>query len=435
MGIKVLSPDVCQSAVDFQPEGEDSIRFGLASIKGVGEGVILALIEERERGGAFTSLSDFFKRIPSKILNRKTLEGLILGGAFDSLHANRKQLFESIEQLVKFSEKCHKEAESGQVSLFAMATTTADPQEDTFTGLQLQGRFEEEFPQEVLQGHEKALMGFYVSSHPLDDVRHQLPFYLTHWVSQLKEAEEGEEVVVAGLLQSFTVRMTKSNRKMILATLEDLTGSVECVVFGDQQVDTLAAKLQEGQCVVLKARVQFRGGTPPVATTSVSAEDTVTEGEEEASTTIHPEATATPAQDAPTVNLVLLEGKPLRDASPMLVKFERLPQAEDIALLQKVFRANKPTLPDEGEGSKKPRRPWGVPESKRQVRGLHPLLFLMPFASDTLPQDETPTRASSRVLQADTRFWLYDIPTAPQDIEMIRQACAMAGATWVFPLG
>ncbi|MFM7469144.1 MAG: DNA polymerase III subunit alpha [Vampirovibrionales bacterium] len=432
MGIKVLSPDVCRSAVDFQPEGEDSIRFGLASIKGVGEGVILTLIDERERGGMFTSLSDFFKRIPSKILNRKTLEGLILGGAFDSLHPNRKQLFDSIEQLVKFSEKCHKEAESGQVSLFSMVQSQQETT-DTFTGLQLQGSPHIDFPEEERQAHEKALMGFYVSSHPLDFVRDQLPLYVTHWVSQLKEADEGEEVVVAGLLQSFVVRFTKTNRKMILATLEDLTGSVECVVFGDAQVDTLASQLKEGQCVVLHARVQFRGGTP---TPAVSI---ATDTEDETPTSTDPSTTG--QQENITVNLVLLNGKPLRDAHPMVVRFGRLPQEDDIALMQKVFRATKPTLPEEGETAKKPRRPWGVPESKRNIRGLHPLLFVLPFHTKHPSSPETPAlhtssdpltpQPSCQIVQADTRFWLSALPSTPQDIDTLHQACAMAGAEWV----
>src|SRR5262249_43866233 len=129
MGIKVLPPDITKSGVEFTPDGEQ-IRFGMASVKNVGVSVVEAIItarknkSESDHEGAdcnfFTSLEDFLTSVDAKVINRKTLESLILVGAFQCFGYSRKQLFNNVDEIIGYANKARQQKETGQVSLFAM---------------------------------------------------------------------------------------------------------------------------------------------------------------------------------------------------------------------------------------------------------------------------------------------------------------------------
>ena len=138
-GIKVLPPDINKSYLEYTPDGEN-IRFGLAAIKQVGEPVCEAIIKERNENGEFKSIFDFCKRIDTKFVNKKSLEGLIKAGAFSNIEKSRKQLFENIEHILDVTSKEAKDRAMGQVSLFS---TVSNSDEFTEAQYQLLGSDEE----------------------------------------------------------------------------------------------------------------------------------------------------------------------------------------------------------------------------------------------------------------------------------------------------
>lgn len=257
MGISILPPDVNSSGVDFTPDGE-AIRFGLASVKNVGVGVVESI--QAARGEKpFADMADFLERVDTKVLNRKTLESLILSGAFDELSESRKQLYENVEQLVGYAVRTQEQRETGQVNLFS--ALGGDDGNSGFTGLILSGS-PDEFPEEELQQNEKRLLGFYVSSHPLDSVVDTLPLMTSHQTIELKELPDGTEVIIGGLVSGLQKKMTKKGKPIWIGELEDVTGSVEFVAFSslvEERGEALAEVLAEGKKVLINGKFQFRG--------------------------------------------------------------------------------------------------------------------------------------------------------------------------------
>ncbi len=254
MGLNVLPPDINKSDADFTPDGY-AIRFGLASIKNVGEAVVERIIQIRE-GGPFTSLEDFCERADLKSINRRTLESLILVGAFDTLGITRRQLYANVENLYNYASRLAEQKETGQVSLFAALGGNSDSG-GFREQLNLVGE-PDEFTTKEIQKYEKELLGSYVSSHPLDDVIDVLPLAATHTIKELPEVADGSQVILSGLITSMIHKITKTNKPMRIGQLEDLTGHTEFVAFSDsiEQFDSL---MQEGQKVILTGKLQVRG--------------------------------------------------------------------------------------------------------------------------------------------------------------------------------
>jgi DNA polymerase III subunit alpha len=248
MGIQVLPPDINESGTDFTVVGEkkDVIRFGLSSIKNFGDGVSEAIIGERTTHGAFKTLSGFLSRVGSRNLNRKSLESLIKCGALDSF-AERGTLLTHVEDLLAF----HREA------------TTSAPQDSLF------GSFAAPLEISLVAGPptslldkltwEKELLGIYVSGHPLDaykDITAKAAFS----IAKLKEEHQQGRIVILPVLVT-TVRpvLTKSGEKMAFLTVEDMTDSIEAVVF-PKLLKEHAGALTEGTCFLAKSKVSLRNG-------------------------------------------------------------------------------------------------------------------------------------------------------------------------------
>ena len=197
-GIKILPPDVNKSYVEYSPDGND-IRFGMAAIKQVGVAVCEAIIKEREENGEFKNIFDFCKRLDPKYVNKKSLEGLIKSGAFSNIEKSRKQLMENLEYILSSTARASKEKAMGQVSLFASL-----PENNEFEAIQYQlGGSDEEYPDKYIQQFEKEFLGFYVTSHPLFSIRKNLPFLMTHKISELKNMKEESPVTICGLVLSY----------------------------------------------------------------------------------------------------------------------------------------------------------------------------------------------------------------------------------------
>ncbi|MCQ2789575.1 MAG: DNA polymerase III subunit alpha [bacterium] len=260
-GIKVLPPDINKSFAEFSPD-ENNIRFGLASIKQVGEVVVQKIIEEREKNGEFKSIYDFCTRVDSKCSNKRVLEGLIKSGAFSNIEKSRKQLLNNIDYLLGQAAREQKEKEIGQGSLFAMLGEEAP-------SFSLQGS-DEEFSDKEIQQFEKEFLGFYVTSHPLSSIRKHLPFLMTHKISELNDLPTDKMVTICGLITAVRqIPMKKDPTKFIrIMTIEDLTGKIEVVYFDptlrrkrkdDQSVETnYLPYLEQEKKVIISGKISRR---------------------------------------------------------------------------------------------------------------------------------------------------------------------------------
>ena len=255
MGIKVLAPDINKSNARFTPDG-NNIRFGLASIKNVGEGVIEQIEKEREtQDGEFKSLYDFCTRIDAKSLNTRTLESLIKSGAFSNIEKSRKQLIENLESLMAAAKRRNEAKMLGQASLFAGMTTSSGVELDSYT---LTGS-DEEFEDRQIQAFEKEYLGFYVTSHPLSSIVDKLPFLTTHNIAELSELPDEKMVTICGLLSQVRQIPTKKDPTKFLkaGVIEDLTGKMEFVAFHKTLVE-YNTFLESEKKVIISGKLQKR---------------------------------------------------------------------------------------------------------------------------------------------------------------------------------
>jgi DNA polymerase-3 subunit alpha len=275
-GIEVKPPDINRSDVGFtvvfdddEPRDADHghIRFGLSAVKGVGEKAIRGMIEERDRNGFFKSLYDFCERVPLSLITRSTLEALIKCGAFDEIHgqANRAAMLAALDNAIQSGQRMQKDRDSGQMNFFAMAESAGEseaPAEAT-EDIALP-----EVPawstNEQLQ-QEKAVLGLYVSSHPLDQHRDRLERFTSASVEDAKQLPAERPVVVGGMLTRVKPTLVKKGKsagsKMAMLTLDDGRTSMEGVTFANVYA-TCGDYLEQDRVVILKGRVDRRREEP-----------------------------------------------------------------------------------------------------------------------------------------------------------------------------
>ena len=260
-GIKVLPPDINHSLASFTPDG-DNIRFGLASIKQVGESVCEEIIKEREANGEFKSIYDYIKRVDIKCSNKRALEGLIKAGAFSSIEKSRKQLLENIEYITATAAKEAKQKESGQGNLFDMLGDANSIDSAKFT---LSGS-DEEFDPRQIQIFEKEFLGFYVTSHPLSTIREKLPFLMTHKITELPELPNDKVVTICGLITGIKQIPTKNDPSKFIrfVTIEDLTGKTDAIAF-NSKIAAYNDFLQPEQRVIVSGKINRRNENDPPA--------------------------------------------------------------------------------------------------------------------------------------------------------------------------
>jgi len=224
-GVKVLPPDVNSSGKDFTAV-DGAIRFGLAGIRNVGEGVVDTIVAERKANGSFTSLQDFCNRVDMRQANKKTLEALIKAGAFDSTGYTRKHLLTMMDSCVDGAVKKQRDADSGQTSMFdlfaaeehGMETHVPPPNDDEWDkGLKLK--------------FEKEMLGIYVSDHPLREIADVIASARTMSLGATDEFRDGQQGWFAGIISAFERVATRAGKLMATFTLEDLEGSMEGVLF------------------------------------------------------------------------------------------------------------------------------------------------------------------------------------------------------------
>jgi DNA polymerase-3 subunit alpha len=230
-GINVLPPDVNESGLAFgvhadpKKPGQSLIRFGLGAIKGVGENSIEAILAARAT--PFAGLFDFCSRIDTKKINRKTLEALVGAGAFDFLGKTRKAVWDAIEAALAQGSAAQKDRESGQFGLFGGPKKGAAPAvEERVPG-------KEEWPERERLRLEKEALGFYITGHPLARYEGDVKRFATHTCASLANAKSFEKVSVGGIVTGWRERLTKTGKKIAFASLEDLTGTRDLVLYDD----------------------------------------------------------------------------------------------------------------------------------------------------------------------------------------------------------
>jgi len=254
MGISVAPPDVNSSTSDFTPDYRDAgrkvIRFGLSAIKGMGSKAVQAILQAREAGGPFTSLFDFCERVDLTAVNRNVIEALISCGAFDSTGAMRKSLMNVVDDAIRSGQRVQADRRSGQGSLFgALGGGTGERRPARAVGT-------EEWSEAEMLAREKAVLGFFVTKHPLAGCAGLLDACATASTVDLKTFVDNTPVVVGGLVTHFRTVLLKrgrnEGRKMGVVTLEDLKGKTE-VTLMPPEMDKYAS------CVKVDSILFFKG--------------------------------------------------------------------------------------------------------------------------------------------------------------------------------
>lgn len=232
MGIEIMPPDINVGYSGFSVS-DGAIRYGLSAIKSVGRNVVDAIIQEREMNGLFTSMDNFIERMTNKEVNKRTLDSFIKSGALDSLPGTRKQKVLIAPEVLDQKSREKKNVIEGQMSLFDFA------EEEDKKDFQITFPDVGEFSKEELLAFEKEMLGIYVSGHPLDDYeeswRKNITAKATDFIvdeeTDRAAVQDGQHVIIGGMVSGKTVKTTKTNQMMAFVTVEDLAGSVEVIVF------------------------------------------------------------------------------------------------------------------------------------------------------------------------------------------------------------
>ena len=243
MKLEVLPPDVNTGNVGFGVV-DRKIRFGLAAIKGVGEKAVEKIIETRNEAGKFKHLLDFAKRVDSAFVNRRSLEHFIKAGAFDWTKLPRAELFERVEEVLKLGNRHRDDAKSPQMGLFG--AVAANDEQDLKPNRPLLP----EWDSTVKLANEKEALGFYLTGHPLERFKSDLVRLGTIALSQLKQHQDGGTVTVAGVITFLKLKNTKKGDRYATFVLEDLSGTIEVIVWPDTYQKVQAALHSEDPVIV-----------------------------------------------------------------------------------------------------------------------------------------------------------------------------------------
>ncbi|OUP52586.1 DNA polymerase III subunit alpha [Butyricicoccus pullicaecorum] len=264
MGIRVLPPDVNSSEDGFSVSGED-IRFGLAAIKNVGRAFMRQLVEERQANGPYASLMDFCERLYDKDLNRRALESMIQAGAFDSMGFHRSQMLAVYERVVDAVANERRKNVEGQLDLFGMGVENVQDEEIAMPNLPEMGKKE-------LLALEKQTTGLYLSGHPMDAYeslakRANAAKIRAIADDLMPDAEQpkykdGMYVNLACVVSAVKLKSTKSGSMMAYATVEDMTGMMELVVFPNA-LQQFGMYLKEDEAVLINGRIDAREDEAP----------------------------------------------------------------------------------------------------------------------------------------------------------------------------
>ncbi|MBU5592608.1 DNA polymerase III subunit alpha [Clostridium sp. MSJ-4] len=285
LGIQVLPPDINESYGKFTVK-DDTIRFGLGSVKNVGLNVVENIVYAREKKGKFISLFDFSNKIDPSAINKRAVESLIKAGAFDNLNIFRSQMLAVHEKMLEGVSNQKKKNIEGQVSLFSAISNTEEQFQIKYPNIK-------EFDKKYMLAMEKEMTGLYLTGHPLDEYEKTLSLQTSTTISKIfsdydelygEEAllkntdiesmdkvqvgrvigtlKDGEKVAIGGIISDFNRKITRNNSMMAFIRLEDLTGSIESIVF-PKSYERLAPLIEEDSLIVIKGRLSMNEDEDP----------------------------------------------------------------------------------------------------------------------------------------------------------------------------
>jgi len=247
MDLRVQPPDVNVSAVQFSVAG-DTIRFGLAAIKNVGEAAMESILATRKQDGPFRSLEDFCARVDLRLVNRRVLESLIKAGAFDSLGLPRAHLMAGVDTALETGQRQQREKAEGQASFFdLLPTPVATPKAEPIALVA-------EWDSDQRLEFEKEVLGFYISGHPLARYASMVESFGITSTSEIAAKSAGARVLLFGQVAALKETATKSGSRMAFVTLEDMVGTVEVTVF-PEPFKAAAEHLRGRQPVLVRGRI------------------------------------------------------------------------------------------------------------------------------------------------------------------------------------
>ncbi|HEX6280025.1 MAG TPA: DNA polymerase III subunit alpha, partial [Pyrinomonadaceae bacterium] len=257
MGMKLLPPDVNESDEGFTPT-DDSVRFGLSAIKGIGSSTVHGIVAARG-DGKFTSLFDFASRIDPSSINRRALESLVMAGAFDSLmpagvQSNewRARCFAAVEDAMSLSQRSWQDRERGQSDLFGVASNDSSDTEQDLPDAK-------PWTQAEMSQHEKAAIGFFLSVHPLDAHLDTVDGLAIKPIASREDINAGDRIKMAGVVSSLQVRYSKKGNRFATFRFEDRTGGVKCLVWADAY-NRFSTMLSDDALLIIEGKVEAVDG-------------------------------------------------------------------------------------------------------------------------------------------------------------------------------
>jgi DNA polymerase-3 subunit alpha len=311
MGIEVLPPDVNESDMDFAPAPGDrrAIRYGLSAVRNVGQGVVQSILEARAAGGAFDSFTDFCRRVEPTSVTKRVLESLIFAGAFGSMGYTRGGMLQQIGEQAAFEKVAapilseRKAEAAGQFSLFGGGQDTVlEIDESVLDGDELDKR--------LLLSKEKEMLGQFVTDHPLLGIEDQLKAQTTCQIPDLENRDDGELVVLGGIIGTLARKFTKRGEPYAQFRLEGLTGGVEVVAF-PSVYEAVPELIDTDRVVLVAGRIDRRGRELQIRATEVKEPSLVGGGGERVSDILVVDLPAAVCSPGVLAKLkTLLEGSP-----------------------------------------------------------------------------------------------------------------------------
>ena len=331
MGLSVLGPDVNHSKIRFSVDEGGNVHFGLAAIKGVGESAVQNIIDTRKEGGPFKSVYDFVERVNLQTVNKKTLENLVLGGAFDAISDLPRSAYLArdehdgtlLDALVRYGNRVQSEKNNVQQSLFGGITEESSvqkpepPQYTPWTKLETLNR-------------ERDVIGIYLSSHPLDDFSLIIKHYCTCSLGDLADlpSMNGRDFVAAGMVTSVMHLTTKTGKPYGRFTIEDYNGSHEFVLFS-KDYENFRRFLFEGYYLLIKGKVAPRIYNPNELETRITSIMMLAEAQE----TLMKEVTVSVPVDELTEELVgRLSAAAKENRGQVILRFKVYDPAAEVAV-------------------------------------------------------------------------------------------------------
>ena len=273
LGIEILKPDINKSQAKFTVE-EGKIRFGLGSIKNVGEAPVKSIVDERNANGIYKGFIDFCERVIEKGVNKKCIESLVKAGVFTEFEQTRATLLASFEQITESIQSANKKGMDGQVSMFDMGTTE---EQEQMQKQKYSFEIRNEIPEKEMLSMEKEMLGIYISGHPLEKYKKQIQIQTNISTLDLRQIDEqmsvqmeqesaekimnmpnverpkfcdGQKIKFAGIITSIKKKYTKNNKIMAFVTIEDLYGTAEIIVFETAYMNSKDALVEENIVLV-----------------------------------------------------------------------------------------------------------------------------------------------------------------------------------------